>query len=484
MSFIRDGQEVTPFDYTIKELFIIGENAEVDVTYLFGELNINENMFAKCITGSLTLLDSLNIVSNLPIVEGDLIKGFFTRNENDPYVEDFDPDFELEFLFEVVKITRQEKIKQDTQIWTLAFVSSTWTDHLSSRISKSYRQWHYSDMVIDIYDGWLSRGGLRGELPVKPLDFTATEKLWNIIIPNLKPYDAITFLTRRSWLGDFVNYLFWEDKESFYFKPLAEILEKPPVADYYTATADQYTTDAKIPDTKILETQYLNVLSMKYLGYHDISLAAMSGMISNRLIKHDIFFKRVVDYFPRGSEAGNYTLDTPYDYIGDFAKLPHTDNSIELIRPKTNLKFAWDDGNGLLSVSPDHFWQWDDQETFEVEKWVRQRKGQIAQLKFVKFEISTPGNFTRRVGDKIHINMWSPEWKAKSPFPEDPKEDLRFSGNYLITALRRKFTHDNCTCIMEIIRDDYVDLTTDAIWENAKEDSGLRYNGKGEVIGL
>jgi len=146
------GKEITPYDYVIKELLLISDGGEIDVSYLLAEININENLFAKCITGSIILTDSLNLIANMPIMEGDLIKGTFERNREDVWIDKFDPDFVLDFMFEIVKITSQTRVKQDVQVISLSFVSSTWTDHLSSRISKSYKQMPYSDMVLLIYN--------------------------------------------------------------------------------------------------------------------------------------------------------------------------------------------------------------------------------------------------------------------------------------------------------------------------------------------
>lgn len=487
MAFRTSGtgeKEVTPFDYVIQELFIISDGGELDVTYLLSEMNINENLFAKCITGSLVLTDSLNLIANMPIMEGDLIKGTFERNKDDVWVDKFDPDFVIDFTYEIVKIIAQTKIKQDVQVIALSFVSSTYTDHLSGRISKSYKQMAYSDMVLEIYDEWLSRGGLKGELPTKFLNVETSDEVWNMIIPNMKPYDAITMLSRKSFKGDAANYLFWEDKEEFHYEPIENLLKADSVADYYTASADQWTSESsgKIPDIKILEPRYLNLIDMKYLGYHDISVAAQSGMLGNRLIKHDIYNKRVTDYFPRGEEAPNYIIDTPYDYFGDYAKTKHVDDTKELVKAYTNTKMAEDDGNTILSVYPDHENQWDDQVSFKPEDWLRQRKGQMAQLKFIKFEVKTPGNLTRKVGDKIFLKIWSPEWTPRAG-GQIPEYDSKLQGNYLITAIRRKFTQDHYTNIMEVIKDDYFDLKT-KIFETIDAPPNVKLDGQGNVRGL
>ena len=483
MAYKKGEYTVDPTGYDIKYLLLVTETHQIDLTYLMSELNIHEDMYSKCISGTIVFTDSLNLISNLPLMEGDLIKGHFVRKETDPYVLDYDPE-DLKFVFEIVKINMQEKTKQDQQVISVSFVSSTWTDNLAGRVSKSYSQMPYSDMVKDIYNKWLTRGGLRGELPVKPINTNLSDRSWNIVIPNLKPYDAITFLSRRSFTGDAANFLFWEDRDAFNYKSFSELFNSPVVAEYSTASGEEIADTQGEPKPEFLKNQYLNIISMKRMGYHDISSAALSGMISNRLIRHDIFNKRVVDHHPSGDSASNYSLESQYDYGTEFGKLPHTDNQVQLIRAYTNDKMASNEG-AIISICPDHAWQWDDQESFRPDQWVRQRRGQIAQLNFVKMQITTPGNLTRKVGDKILINVWSPEWKLKDPSDERPKKDSRFAGHYIITALRRKFTGEHFSCIMDVVRDDYVKLETDPIWEEAgSPDYGSRTSvpgGRGGV---
>jgi hypothetical protein len=485
MPFTENGIEVTPFDFFVDKLIIVGDYGEIDITYMMVELNIIESLFDKCITGSLVVTDALNVISNLPLLEGDRLKGYIMRNDYDKYIRDFDPDFEIKFEYEVIKIREQKKTKQDQQIWSINFASWSWGDNLGRRVSKSYRQWPYSDMVKDIYDKHLQRGGLSGATEMKGIDVTGTEKLWNIVIPNWKPFQAITYLMRRSFDGDVVNYLFYEDKEKYYFKPLNDLMAEGPKATYFTAVSEEYIgiEESRTISIDVLEPQYNKILSFEMKDYHDISAGAMLGLVNTRLIKHDVFNKRIYDYYYKGPEGDNYIIEDPHEYNKDFAALEHADpGGVEMIKGTTNNKFCWD-GDNVLSVYPEHLFQWDDQEQFEPDKWLRQRNGQMQQAKFIRFQIITPGNLTRKVGDKIKIELYSPQWKPKGP-DEKPIMDSKFQGNYLITSIRRKFTGDQYSNVLEVIKDDYFSLVNDSIWDRAKTDYPFRKDGKGNVIGL
>lgn len=468
MAFTYNGTEVSPGDFTVDYLELVGDSGKVDITYLFVELNINESIFSGCITGSLVVYDSLNIISNLPLMEGDLIKGKFKISEKDPYAVIFDPVEEMEFIFEVVKISSQSKVRQDVQSWIIAFVSTSWTDNLSQRVCKSYHQMPYSDMVQDIYDTFLSSGGIRTEMEVKGLLATPTEGLFNVIIPNWKPYEAIQWLAKRSFVGGVANYVFFEHRDSFLYVSIDELLARGPVEKYFMSSADQWTEPGKDkpPDVEIMRKRYLSINNLTFYDYHDLSLAAMKGMLGHRLIKFDMFNKRVTDYHPHGTAGANYLLDKEYDYFSDFGALNHCEKTKEMVTALTNEKMGIEDANTCLSVESDYNFLWDDQPSYMPDKWKRQHPGQMAASQFIKLEATCPGNFSRKVGEMIEIEFFSPQWKLKND-TQEPTIDEKFNGNYLITALRRKFTGDKHTTVLELVKDNYFNLAHNPIWDEA-----------------
>lgn len=485
MALNKDDMTMSPYGYSIEYLVIESESVEVDITYMTTELSINEDLFTKCITGNIVIVDSLNLVSNIPIMEGDIIRGKFTRKENDQFVIEYDPDESIEFNFEIIKILKQDRIKQDKQIFALSFASTTYTDNLAKRISRAYTQIPYSDMVDDIYNRYLVGGGIQGKMKDKPISTEATEGLYNIIIPNMKPYDALTFISRRSFSGPNCNFLFYETKNSFFYRSFSSLFDQEPVAEYSISSGTNFLDDNHNPDPAALKAMYHNISSISMGGYQDITQAAGTGMLSNRLIVHDLYTKRITDWFSKGENGGNYRLQSHYNYNDEYNKLSHTEkNAKGLIHSTTNTKFA-EEGCTVLTVYPDHSNQWENQEAFNPDRWVRQRRGQMSQLQFCKMTIVVPGNMTRCVGDKIAINLSSPEWKLKVQGDESASKDTRFAGHYIITALRRKFTEETYTLVMEVIRDDYANLTTNDLWNQAQEPGSFERNsvqgGRGGV---
>lgn len=451
-------QYVDPSSYDIKKLILrsFSSGEEIDITYLMAELNIFEDLYKPCTTGNIVLNDSLNLVSNLPIMEGDIIEGELTRASSDIYAKLYDFDYRTDFMFEIVKISKQEKMKQDIQMVVVQFVSSTWTDNFAARISKSYHKMPYTDMAADIYNFNLDKGGLSGELPFKSMGYVPSEGLYNAIIPNLSPYDALSWLAARATYAGTCNYVFFENKHMFNFIPISELMSGPVVADYFTSSV--HTRDSsEVAQTK--ESDYNQILKMKYVEHQDASVAALSGMLSNRLIKTNLHNKIITDYTMTGDSGSNYILEEPYNYLEEFDKLKHANGKESMIRDYTNTKYK-EGGGALLTVYNDASNQWDDMESYDAHLWARQRKGHMAMNRFMKLEITIAGNFSRTIGQKIRLNIESPEYIDASAGKKNPTHDQRFNGSYLITAARRKFTFEKHHMVLELVRDDYPVMET------------------------
>ncbi len=465
-----DGKDSKPGGYDNDYLVIRGKYGEVDITAMFEQIEIIEDINAMCITGSIVIVDGLNIISNLPIVEGDILAGSFSILSTDPYASEFDPDYGIEFEYEIVKILDRSRIKQDIQAIRLSFVSSSWTDNLANRVSKAWCQTPYSDAAKEIFEDYLMGGGLQKQLPQKPIESETSDEMFNFIIPNWKPYEAINWLLARAWIGPAANFLCFEDKEKFNIITANTLVAKDSVLNYFTDTQGQMLNDKGTRiDEDALESRYHNLYDLHIYDSQDITGAGMGHFFGRRLITHDIVKKKVVDYYIKGSEAGNYKLDAPREYNDDYGELDHINDGDPLVEPDVSAMMGMDPGNAKLAVFPIHFEQWPSMPEFKPEKWLRQRRAQIEQLNHVMMEASAPGNFTLKAGDIIDIDMISPQWKSKGtdggPVPE---KDKRFNGRWMISSINRVIKQDDHSIVLKLVQDTR-NINPDHIWSPEPE---------------
>ena len=89
----------------------------------------------------------------------------------------------------------------------------------------------------------------------------------------------------------------------------------------------------------------------------------------------------------------------------------------------------------------------------KVEEWLAQRTSQRLQNETLKIHFSVPGDSAREVGDLIWFNYPTENPDAGETSIVEPHK--YYSGKYLITALRHKFTKDEYTMRIEAMKDGY-----------------------------
>ena len=78
---------------------------------------------------------------------------------------------------------------------------------------------------------------------------------------------------------------------------------------------------------------------------------------------------------------------------------------------------------------------------------------QKPQSKYIRLTINSVGNFKRKAGETIDIQLPSPEKRDKI----DDKMDARLKGKYLVTSVRRVFKPTKHDVIMECMKDSFAE---------------------------
>ena len=328
MRSVVDGKDSSPGSYEVEELKIEGKYGNIDLNHIFERITFQESIDSPFITGNITFTDAFNVCSNLPIVEGDKIKGKLklpSKKELDQFISQYD-DGELEFEFEIYGINNSLKVKQDIQVVSLAFCSSIWSDNMKGLVSQGFCQTPYISAAKQIYDEFLQKGGLQKNIKKKQLEIEQSDGMFNFIIPNWKPLDAIAWLLARSKKGKAVNYKFFEDKDKFRLVTVEKLMSEGPKKTLYLITPNTETYNSHKAEGAVIspfdqgamERRYNQCWQPTLTNLLNINDASGYCMFGRRMITHDITFKRVKDYYFKGPEAGNYKLDEPRNYMDDF----------------------------------------------------------------------------------------------------------------------------------------------------------------------
>ena len=250
----RDGKSTfAPGTYEFKKV-VLRDHDNIDIRFKVLEINIFESIFQPCMTADITLLDSENIVATYPIIEGDVIDIHLAFNSEDKVQQSID-GADIRAVMEVIKITSRIKLSnQDVQTYNLRLASIGWSQNVRTRVSRSYNKKTYSSIVEEIFgdkfqmDGYY---GLKGkgseendyedgskftEDDIKEIDIEETHGEYSVIIPRWKPIQCFNWLAGRSQSGNnskAVNYVFYEDKDTYNFKSINSLIQQEVSVTYY-----------------------------------------------------------------------------------------------------------------------------------------------------------------------------------------------------------------------------------------------------------
>ncbi len=449
-----------PGTYDFKKVYL--RDHDEDIRFKTLEINIFESIFQPCMTADITVVDAENMVANYPITEGDVVDIHLSFNTDDKIQQNIDGE-EIKCAMEVIKIVSRIKVtQQDVQTYTLRLASVGWSNNARTRISRSYNQKSYSSIVEEIFsDKFVTDGnyGLKGSDSefsggdAKGLDAEGTHGEYSVMIPRWKPIQCFNWLAGRSQSSgnkDAVNYVFYEDKETYNFKSINSLMEQGPTEKYYVKLQNVDKEDGR---------NYQNIYSYKYEDTGDVLLNTANGTFGSRLIVHNMMTKEVDDHFQQGEWSLSYNIHgypsnqdefgvigtDKFSYTSEFGKTTHADE-IPLIPEEISDTLSNNPGNTRLLVRSTHRFQYDDIKTDHPEEWMRQRIMQKPQAKYIRLTINTIGNFRRKAGETIEIDL---------PSPEERKGELdaRLKGKYLVTSVRRIFKPTKHDVVMEVMKD-------------------------------
>ncbi len=467
-----------PGSYELKSLKLYSQTGiGIDLDHLFLEFSVFEDIFGNVISGALTIAESYNIVSNIPVMEGDVVRFHATINSQDEIMAEVD-DIKQELLIdlEIIKITDRIAVKKDVSSVTFILSSTGWSDNSFQRVSRSFNQKLYSDMVQTIFDENYQIGGLAEFVrsssftsggssaawsEPKGIEIEPTLGLYNLVIPNWNPLRTFNFLANRSTnQNDVSDWLFYEDIDSYKFVSIDSRLSMPPVGEHFTQMSNVKENNKPHPGI------YKNFHQLQYTDSGDILKASRSGMLGHNMMVYNVYNKIMTEYRSLSlPEADNYVIEKDFSYIENFDKKNHCDdNRVPLTSQLTSEKFSMEPGQSKRTFIIDHPLMFDEQlNGYEYDKFIRQRASQREAIDYFKLTATGPGLFSRTIGNMITLNLSSPEISSSG------KLDPRLRGNYLITALRRKFTPALHSMTVELTKDNYYSDNSNPIWQSGIE---------------
>ena len=188
----------------------LGEGG-VNIQSLVQELNIYEGIEQAAVHGTLVLVDSINLIGNLPIQGTERLMFKLSTPGTSKLEHIIDASEESGHPFYVYKISNKQQPSQGTLVYTIHFASREFLRNIRTKVSQAYSG-KLSSMVQEIV---ADKKGLDSR---KALYYEETGNQDKVVIPNLSPFKAISLIAKRSLpkYGKGVGYYFYETTKGFY----------------------------------------------------------------------------------------------------------------------------------------------------------------------------------------------------------------------------------------------------------------------------
>ena len=410
-------------EFLVEECQIVSTTGQVyDINSLVEEINVFENIYTAAVSGDIVIKDTTNIVQNFPIIgEEKLILKIQTPQAKP------EPETTIDFTLSpliIYKINSQYGEGENAQIISLQFGSMEGFRNTTSRVSQSY-----SGQPNEIVEKILrDENYLKSK---KTFYFEPTANNVKIIFPNIRPFKCIKHLSNisNSQLNNASpSYLFYETTKGFHFRTYDSMCREDPKLFLKENVGASLNEKGVIDAQKNLDT----LINYQRVSSKDTVKNLNSGMISSKLIKHDVYHKRLDLY--------------KYNYLDNFDRDIHPDNGeatpiISTAKdPDTNKSLIDNEDTKLFVVSTASGYSFEESGNYPYQSDNLEQTLQRKTARRQQFEnghilnIEVNGQTFIQAGDKINLEIG-----ATSALTQD-KEDKQISGNYIITHLRHTFT--------------------------------------------
>jgi hypothetical protein len=413
-------------DYSLTNLTLLTSVTTFDLKNTMQEISYNEDIFNNVLSGYVMIVEASGFIETLAINGTEFLRLTFSKFG--------DRSNQIDKLFRVYKLGKRKlEGTMYKESYVLYFCSEELLLSEQYKISKRYKDQLISDNVNDILNNYL-------KIPSnKKGTIETTYGKYDFIIPTLKPFDAINWLTnyaRPNPQNPGADMLFYEDKNGFQYRSLQSLMKQP---SYYT-----YTYKPKNINSKDLNSDVHNVLTYEFLDSFDTLNGITSGTFANQLIS--------LNPLTRTKKVTNFNYDTyqksaknlnPYGIIDDSTNR-NGDSLSQTPQAMLKLIFSnFDSGNnsyvaGVPGASGNDIY---------AETFIPNRTAQLGLANYTRLRISVPGDCNLTVGRVLTFNLTSRNTKNNGAL------DKYYSGNYFITGVRHIIDLTRFRTILEITKE-------------------------------
>ena len=440
-------------DYNLDNVFLHNHMGETtDIKRVMVELNIYESIYSNGLTGSIVVGDAQNLIGKLQINGTERISFKLSTPGAEDQRHMVDASVETGHPFHIYKITDRRQLNSNTLLYTLHFASREFMRNLRTKVSQAYN----GRLDLSVMDILTDENYLDSK---KQISFEPCGNSDKIVIPNLRPYDAINMIAKRSLpeKSNGVGYYFYETTKGIYFRSWDNMVsvrgsyDRPTKQDFYYMPMN-IDRDPNSYEDKI-NHDYQSVESYRFLNnFHDVAANTVLGTYAHNVITYNIFNKsykksdynyeyefansKHTDVANEKSNRERYAIAASSFVDQDDKKISDYKESRVSLQPTTQFLHNEEKGAGYgIDVLQDGI------KHAQGESQVNQVTNGTVLTMVVK------GQSYLEAGDLIKFNMLAND--PSNPTMFDPQ----YSGKYIITKIRHQVNDKKYTMALECAKD-------------------------------
>jgi len=459
-------------DYNMSEIILhnhansgfTNEEDGVNIQKLVVEMNIYESINKNSVSGTLVIVDSVNLIGNLPIQGTERLSFKLSTPGAHEFGHIIDCSEETGHPMHVYKLTDKKQLNEGTCSYVLHFCSREFLRNLRTKVSEAFTG-TIDQMVTKIL---ADKDYLDSK---RTLFYQKTGNQDKITVPNLRPFKAIEMLAKRA-LADqtessSAGYHFYQTTKGFHFRSFESMcvdsrgmprevkqefnympinLNDPQLSDAGRRRGQLAASDKILHDlTSVEEYKFIN-------NFHDVALNQAAGTYGHRVITHNLFNKsyKIDDYHyhnrfnqTKHTDGPNpAVVDTPVDFettIDGQRQRGVSDYPESRVTVMATTQYTHDEETGAFGI--------------DVGQDGITEAARVSQLATVSsgtnLKLTVKGQSYLQPGDVIKFNILSVENKTNS----DGKLDPQYAGRYIITKIRHRVTNDEYIQVLECSKD-------------------------------
>jgi len=397
---------------------------ELDLTNLFVEMDIYEDLFSNTMSGTITILDTHNLITSFPIIGEEYVDvEFKTPSFPDEYV--------IKHRFYVYKLESRVIGGDSKALYVLNLMSYDVVSDLNFKISKTFSGTS-SDVAQQIFNRYIATAKQRAPKNIRVEESGSlikfTSNFWS-------PFRCLNYCSSVSTNQEAFrtpNYLFFETNKNYRFCSADSLLKEEPKIKYFYDSSTRRKHNDSGQSTRDVLRELQTVSELKINQTFDYVKRMMSGVYSHKVFEPDILRKTIKKHI--------------YNYWYDFEQTNHLEKY-----PMASKFIEFDDKNGVVSTKPIYPMTHNDFES-ELGLTLSKRVPLLAQLDMYSVDVTVPGRTDLEVGKTVYLELGSYEGRDSKDLTQT-NEDKYYSGKYLVTAIMHRLTATRHQIKMTLIKD-------------------------------